>query len=513
MFRTNRPVTDQGFVNRKSQLDRLAALVTRLAAGTPEWLAIIGPRKVGKTSLLLEAERRLARDGLAFVVFDVSDSMAVSLEAFRQLLGRVLDAVLGDETGVALSRTMARPAEFRAALLRSPKYLARPASLRSLLIELPDRKLDEAFVRDALDLPEELAKHVGSKLVVAIDEFQELASVGTRSAGGLDPLPLMRSRWQRHEHVAYVISGSARTTLTELVTSARSPFFQHFALLELDVFSVDDALTLLRSATPEDRQIPEETARRAIDLLGGHPFYVQLFGESLTERPPPYDERALKEALQSTLFSRTGRLSLYFQNEHQRLVGRSTGLSATLDVLADGPQRVTDVARAIGGSTGTANQYLSRLGDAVRNLDDGRYALDDRAFAAWVRWRAPGGTVVPMKALGDEAEAAVAELLSRMGFDLVYQSRGSRGAFDLLATRGADQLGIQVKRSPLPLRFSRAEWDRMAADAKRWHWRWIVAAVTREGEIALLDPKKAARRGEARLSDSARIDNLLAWMG
>ncbi|MCC7534760.1 MAG: AAA family ATPase, partial [Deltaproteobacteria bacterium] len=453
MFRSSRPVTEDGFFDREKALARIASLVSRLSAGSPEWLAIIGPRKVGKTSLLLEAERRLAREDLAFVVFDVSDSMAVSLEAFRSLAVRVVDAVLGAELGVALSRTIDRPAEYRAALLRSSRFLKLPTELRSTLIELPDRALDEGFVRDAIDVPEALARHEGKRLVVAIDEFQELAALGSRS-GALDPLPLMRSRWQRHAHVAYVISGSARTTLTELVTSARSPFFQHFALMELDVFSTEDALGLLADGAPEDRPIPEDVARRAVEVLGGHPFYLQLLGEALTEQPPPYDERSLKEALQTTLFSRTGRLSLYFQNEHQRLVGRSTGLSATLDALASGPRRMTEVAKAIGGSTGTAHQYLSRLGDAVRVLDDGRYALEDAAFAAWLRWRAPGGTVVPMRALGDEAEASVAELLSRMGFDLVYQSRGSRGAFDLLATRGADQLGVQVKRSRLPLRFS-----------------------------------------------------------
>lgn len=53
--------------------------------------------------------------------------------------------------------------------------------------------------------------------------------------------------------------------------------------------------------------------------------------------------------------------------------------------------------------------------------------LDDPPFAAWVRRRAPGGTVVPMSVAGDEAELAVARAMSAMGFDLVYQSRGSRG--------------------------------------------------------------------------------------
>ena len=38
-----------------------------------------------------------------------------------------------------------------------------------------------------------------------------------------------------------------------------------------------------------------------------------------------------------------------------------------------------------------------------------------------------------MTIVGDEAEQAVAAFLAGLGFDLVYQSRASRGAFDLLA--------------------------------------------------------------------------------
>lgn len=61
-----------------------------------------------------------------------------------------------------------------------------------------------------------------------------------------------------------------------------------------------------------------------------------------------------------------------------------------------------------------------------------------------------------MSVVGNEAEIAVARDLSELGFDLVYQSRTSRGAFDLLAIRGSEQVGIQVKRSARPLRLTPA---------------------------------------------------------
>jgi AAA+ ATPase superfamily predicted ATPase len=512
MFRSSLPVTETSFLDREEAMSRLEELAKRLASGAPEWLAIIGPRKVGKTSLLLEAARRFRRDDLGFVVFDVFDAMPVALDVFRQLLGRILDAVFGEDAGVALSRLLARPQQYRAALLRSTRYRALDRELQTRLLEIPERELDASFVRDAIDLPEEIAAKTAMRLVIAIDEFQELAGVPVRKSE-LDLLPLIRARWQRHRRIAYVISGSARSTLTNLVTQQHSPFFQHFALLELGPFSREEAVRLLTQAAPEDRPIVPELAERAVDILDGHPFYLQLFGEALTSLSPPYDERALKQALQETLFSRTGRLALYFQNNEQQLVGRSTGLLTTLEALADGAKTTTELARAIGGSTGTANQYLQRLGDAVRTRGDRRHELADPVFAAWVRWRAPGGSAVPMKVIGDEAEAAVGEHLARMGFELIYFSRGSRGAFDLLAVRGADQLGVQVKRSALPLRFSKSAWNRMSADAKRLRWRWIIAAVAPiDGTIALLDPRKANRRAEVRLGPAAAIENLLAWL-
>jgi hypothetical protein len=169
------------------------------------------------------------------------------------------------------------------------------------------------------------------------------------------------------------------------------------------------------------------------------------------------------------------------------------------------------VARAIGASTASTARYLERVADAVRREGEA-YALADPLFAMWIRWRAPGGTVVPMRVIGDEAELAVAEALSALGFDLVYQSRGSRGAFDLLAIRGSQQLGVQVKREKLPLRFKKTEWARMQADAKRWGWRQIIAQVGPDLSVRLLDPSRARAGKEICLDEDATVENLLAWL-
>lgn len=67
-----------------------------------------------------------------------------------------------------------------------------------------------------------------------------------------------------------------------------------------------------------------------------------------------------------------------------------------------------------------------------------------------LRWRAPGGTVVPMTLLGDETE--------------------------------------------------------------RWGWAWAIAHVDPDGEVAVLDPGHARRGQGIRIDEGAAIDNLLRWL-
>jgi len=502
VFQSSHPVSGTGFHDRDAEMARLEAFVAALRAGAGTWLALIGPRKIGKTSMILELSRRI-RD-VAIVAVDTQEVSPPSIEIVRVVALRAVDVLLGGELGEAIEVVAATGGDADALLDRSETFTSLPPRVKTAIRAIARGPISDELARLCLDLPERLAEALDRHVVVAVDEFQELATVPKREA---DPLPMIRSVWQRHRRVGYVVSGSGRSMLEDMVTRAHSPFFQHFDVMYVEPFATDDAVALLVR-----ERIPESLARRAVATIGGHPFYLQLLGEALTAAGPPLDDDALKEALQELLFSRTGRLALYFQLGYERAVGRSGYLAAALDALADGPRRPSEVARSLGVGTADTARYLERLGDVIRKQPDGRYAIDDPVFALWLRWRRPGGTVVPMTLVGDAAERDVANLLARMGFDLVYQSRASRGSFDLLATRGSDQLGVQVKRSALPLRFDAATWKRMSADAERLGWRWSVAAVAPDGAVRFLDPARARRGKEVRLGELAVIDSLVEWL-
>lgn len=507
MFQSSTPVTHQAFFNRTMELARLRHAVQRLeAGGSPTWLAIIGQRKVGKTSLIRELQRSYRGRAVHFVHMDVNEHMPISALLFRTYALRVLDGVVGPTLG--RSAEAAAGSRRYARLLHGSSLRSQlPPDLFDLLLDLPEFDVHSETVSAILDLPEQLAKAFDVRVFVSWDEFQEMLGIAKRL--GFDPIARMRSVWQRHERVSYVVSGSAPSVLRHMILDRASPFFQHFDVMELGPMHHDDAMDLLREGS--EGVIPTELAARLVELSGGHPFYLQVLGEELLHVPGPADDDALRDALQRTLFSGSGRLGLYFDRVHTQLVGRSTYVAATLSALATFPEgaTLTEIAGAIRAPTGDTARYLARVGDVV--LHQGRnYSLADPMFGLWLRWRAPRGSVVPMAVLGSEGERRAAEALATMGFDLVYRSRASRGAFDLLATRGGDQLGIQVKRSNLPLRFPLTAWHRMEAEAAKMGWHWVIAAVN--DEVAFLDPARARVRKTARVHPEAIIDNVLLWL-
>ncbi len=509
MYLSTLPVAGGEFRDRVKQLAVVEDALKRLAGGAPKWLALLGQRKVGKTSLLLEAARRVKLP-LVFVTLDVFNLTPVTDEVFRHLALRVVEQLFAEECGQSLEATLS-PAAYRAALSGAPRLAKLPADLRALLLDLREVKLTALSVGALLDVPERLAQALGVYVAVAIDEFQELADLRVGRPSAL-ALPLMRARWQKHRRVAYFVSGSARTMMTNLVAEQSSPFFGHFELLELGEFERADAVALLVDGAVPGKPVSRALAEAAVDALGGNPFYLQLLGEQLSGLDAPLDEAALKEAVSRLLFHRTGRLALFFESELARTVGRSWGAQSILEQLARAPGRPADLQTALKQSSSSVVNYLRRLGDVVMVDDDGVWKLTDPVMALWLRWRTPGGAAVPMKVLGDEAELAAANALAALNFNLVYQARASRGAFDLLAIRDGVMVGVQVKRSALPVHLKAAEAKRIEAEGARLSWHAVLAAVAPEGAVTFLDPRKGRRGRGLSLGKAAIIPNLLTWV-
>lgn len=259
-FRYGQIATGEHFTDRARELD---TLVADLSAG--QSVVIVSPRRYGKTSLALKARQRLEREHV--------------LVAYADLFRATSKSRFIDELGTALYRGLASPLE-RArsavvdifhALPLQPKISASRDGTPSVefgplaLPEDQDRTLTQL-----LEVPERFATERDRRVVVMLDEFQEVVA--------FDPaLPaVMRATIQAQQHVAYVFLGSRQHLMTRVFTDRNEPLYRSARPLPLGSISAADFEPFIRSRFQSTEVWIEDAAiARILEISEGHPHDTQ----------------------------------------------------------------------------------------------------------------------------------------------------------------------------------------------------------------------------------------------
>src|ERR1700716_47915 len=252
------PVPAADLVGREGYIRRAAP---RLTDGNH--ILIAGPRRIGKTSVILEILRRLRRKGLQTAYVDCMGATGI-----RGLGERLADAVLENVSGVERSFEHAKAV---AAGMR-PTVKIRYEHLE-LALELAREKNAQRFFDGALDLPRALAAKTGKRVVVAFDELQAAGQLGSRV------FDVMRARLQAQRAVSYAFLGSEEGILEELFSEKGRAFYRFALPLDLadaagHRFGIDpdDWLSYIEEKLSERKLvITDAGVDRILDATGGHP--------------------------------------------------------------------------------------------------------------------------------------------------------------------------------------------------------------------------------------------------
>jgi len=99
--------------------------------------------------------------------------------------------------------------------------------------------------------------------------------------------------------------------------------------------------------------------------------------------------------------------------------------------------------------------------------------------------------------------------LAADGFRGVYQSRASRGAFDLLAIHDTRVFGLQVKTGTPPFHLRAQEKARLLAHATRLRFVPVLALVDQDS-VRFFDLRRTRRRGALKIRrDTPAAETLL----
>ena len=218
-FHYGEVVAGADFADRESELK---SLVSDLSG--PSRIFMVSPRRYGKTSLIMKALEEIKLKGNLTVYVDLF--RASSLEELADVYAKSIFSAAegGIEKAVRFVKEMLPSL--------SPEVTLDEEGKPSLALGL--RHGRERNLEDIFDLPERIAKKRGRRMVVALDEFQEITELG-----GTRIEKTLRSHIQNHHSTSYLFAGSKRHVLTEMVTNRARAFYNMGKLMTLDKIPED----------------------------------------------------------------------------------------------------------------------------------------------------------------------------------------------------------------------------------------------------------------------------------
>jgi hypothetical protein len=367
-------VPSAAFVGRAEEIDRLGRNLA-----DSEKVFLISPRRYGKSSLIRQVLDVLTRQRIATMELTVSSFS--SYLAFLEGYARGLVAL---ETKVERARSWLQ--EFFTAIRPEVRYDVKPSGGGQVSVAFPTVRTARDIARVAEEvfaLPARIAERQKRRLVVALDEFQAIASF---NGGSVEHA--LRAAAQHQRQVGYVFAGSEPSLMEEMISPKR-PFYKAGPVMRLQKIPPDIFADFIEARFRRTGIKPEPGLGAAVvDLAGNLPYDVQrLAHETWDDIAAARRRTAGFDDLHATLHRLLAEQNMLFEGVWQRLtLAQRAALRAV--VLEQGRELLSADTRTrhrLGGASSVQASLnaLQRL-DLVSREDAGRYTVVDSLLREWV---------------------------------------------------------------------------------------------------------------------------------
>lgn len=231
--------------------------------------AIISPRRWGKSSLVNRAIETVSRTEKGIQFVRMNAFKCESMQDFYELFAKRVIEDVSTSTDTLLSNAK----DFISHLI--PKLsIMDPAGHYELSfgIDLQKTPIGE----EILDLPQQIAARRKKKIVVCIDEFQQIGEFRDTSKCQ----KILRNHWQEQKDVAYILYGSKKHMMLNIFGEYNSPFYKFGDLMFLPKISNADWTEYIVSRfNATGKHIQAEVASHLAELVENHSYYVQQLAQ------------------------------------------------------------------------------------------------------------------------------------------------------------------------------------------------------------------------------------------
>lgn len=361
----------ENFTNRVNEVELLTQNFNSLIN-----TIIISPRRWGKTSLVNRVSSILSEKNKEILICQVDIFNCRTEEQFYTAYAN------------ALLKTSTTAWEGFVSSVK--KYLSHLAPIVSISdasqtyelsfgVELKGNKLS---YDEILDLPEVLAADTGKKMVVCIDEFQNVNEYDESLAFQRK----LRSHWQRHTSTCYCLYGSKRHMLLDIFNSYDMPFYKFGDILFLQKISREEWVKFIfKRFRDTGKHISEELCGEIADKMKNHPYYTQQLCQQVWLRTTSGE--CTNKTVETAFESLIGQLSLLFTNIIDSLTAKQINfLLAVADGVVNFSSKEVLTKYRLGTSANIKNLKKAALEkDLIDILSGNIIELQDPAFEYWIK--------------------------------------------------------------------------------------------------------------------------------
>ncbi|MFT3863891.1 MAG: ATP-binding protein [Solirubrobacterales bacterium] len=289
-------------------------------------LVIFAPRRMGKSSLVLKAAATLRRKKVLVAYLNV-----MTAPTKTRFAERLATAIYAD-IAAPKARLREKALSLFQGLRIAPTVTVDPVDGNlsfSFGIGHAEADLDKT-IEMLLELPARIAAERNQRVVLILDEFQEVVDLDANFPR------LLRSVFQDQPEVCHVYLGSRRHVMRDLFNDANEPFWRSAKQMQIGLIpSRLFGPFIRRRFRATNKGLDAEICDRLLEITRGHPYATQELCYSLWEQTP-FDGEADGE-----LLARALELVLQSEHAHFSLVwdGLAAGQRLLLEALAREPGR------------------------------------------------------------------------------------------------------------------------------------------------------------------------------
>lgn len=364
-------VSDYNFIGRKEEIRRLKM---NFEEGINTIL--ISPRRWGKTSLVRKVCEVVDRKKVIPVFVDIF-KCKTEYEFYNALAEAVLK-----QTASKAELWMDNARDFIARL--SPKVSFSPESNSEFALSLGISPKTHA-PEEILSLAEEIAKKKQKRIVVCIDEFQQIGEM----ADSVSIQKRLRSVWQHQRLTSYCLFGSKKHTMMNVFQKRNMPLYQFGDFKFLDKIPTETWVEyIVQHFKDRQRTISTEQAAKICQLVDNYSSYVQQLSWlvfSLIDEGQVVTDEHLKQGVKDLLNSQE---QLFMQQIEPLTAYQMNFLRCILSGHHDdfGETAVREGFQL--GSVSNITRLKTALVDKdIVEMSGKRYYITDPVFALWFRSR------------------------------------------------------------------------------------------------------------------------------